>query len=302
MVVISIWLWFFSLSLIPNSFYVTADSSVSELRDLTYWERHLRDYVNNEFLASTLHFASNYKKAQPFPHMVASSIFPKQILKAVCSEIPEHQNVVDDCVVGGECHNDGINEKARTVFGSPSSFGPATEALYTFMQSPIFIRYLQSATGIEDLVSGSNFQDSGLQQTLHSGFEKVHTDFNMDRPRSLHRRLNVFLYLNPDWRDEYGGHLELWSTDLKHCEARISPDLGKLVVFSSTDFSYHGHQSPLTCPEDRSRRSLSMYYYTKTRPSSECLDNNCLGTYHTTLFQKTLCSDCSEKMCYASTA
>mgnify|MGYP006181091653 CR=1 FL=1 len=119
----------------------------------------------------------------------------------------------------------------------------------------------------------------------------------------LHRRVNVFLYLNPDWKEEYGGHLELWTRDLQRCEARVSPDLGKLVVFSSTDFSYHGHQTPLSCPENRSRRSLAVYYYTQTRPASECLNDDCEGTRHSTLWQTTVCPSCSDdQKCYQPTA
>jgi hypothetical protein len=52
-----------------------------------------------------------------------------------------------------------------------------------------------------------------------------------------------------------------------------------MVVFATTDFSYHGHPSPLNCPEDRTRRSVAMYYYTAGRPASE------VGPDHTTLFQ-----------------
>ena len=47
------------------------------------------------------------------------------------------------------------------------------------------------------------------------------------------------------------------------------------MVFSSTDFSYHGHPQPLAAPADRARRSLALYYYTVGRPSEECLSGDC---------------------------
>jgi hypothetical protein len=52
-------------------------------------------------------------------------------------------------------------------------------------------------------------------------------------------------------------------------------------MFSTTDFSYHGHPDKLTCPEDRSRKSLALYYYTNGRPAHEV--NEGLED-HTTLF------------------
>jgi Rps23 Pro-64 3,4-dihydroxylase Tpa1-like proline 4-hydroxylase len=39
---------------------------------------------------------------------------------------------------------------------------------------------------------------------------RVHADFNKHRIYDLDRRINLLLYLNDDWHDEYGGHLELW--------------------------------------------------------------------------------------------
>ena len=37
----------------------------------------------------------------------------------------------------------------------------------------------------------------------------MHTDFNFIKERKLYRRLNLLIYLNSDWKDEYNGALEL---------------------------------------------------------------------------------------------
>ena len=66
-----------------------------------------------------------------------------------------------------------------------------------------------------------------------------------------------------------GGHLELWDSGVKACEQRILPIFNRLVVFSTTDFSYHGHPDPLTCPDHRTRNSIALYYYSNGRPKSE---------------------------------
>ena len=111
-------------------------------------------------------------------------------------------------------------------------------------------------------------------------------------------RINAFVYLNPGWLDEYGGHLELWSTDMKSCYQKIAPTMGRLVVFSSTDFSYHGHPEAMTAPKGRARRAVSAYYYTNGRPTSECLDGDCSGKSHGTLFQKPVgCQVCDDNIC-----
>jgi hypothetical protein len=112
--------------------------------------------------------------------------------------------------------------------------------------------------------------------------------------------VNAFIFFNPNWKKEYGGHLELWSKDMETCYQRILPTMGRFVVFSTTDFSYHGHPEPLAAPADRARRSMALYYYTNGRPSQECLNGDCTGNDHSTLFQKPVgCKRCEEKSCKA---
>ena len=89
--------------------------------------------------------------------------------------------------------------------------------------------------------------------------------------------MNTFLYLNPDWRDEYQGHLQLWARNMSTCAREIRPTLNRFVVFKTDDFSYHGHPVPLLAPEGRARRSIASYYYTKGyRDARECLRPKCV--------------------------
>jgi Rps23 Pro-64 3,4-dihydroxylase Tpa1-like proline 4-hydroxylase len=77
----------------------------------------------------------------------------------------------------------------------------------------------------------------------------------------LRRRLNLILYLNRDWPEEYGGHLELWDKELKSAHRKILPSANRCVIFNTDRNSPHGQPDPLTCPPDRGRQSLALYYY-----------------------------------------
>jgi Rps23 Pro-64 3,4-dihydroxylase Tpa1-like proline 4-hydroxylase len=99
----------------------------------------------------------------------------------------------------------------------------------------------------------------------------VHADFNRHEKLNLDRRLNLLLYLNRDWKEEYGGHLQLWTRDMGRCVVKVLPVFNRCVVFSTTDFSYHGHPDPLTCPPGRTRKSIAMYYYTNGRAGGGAL-------------------------------
>lgn len=278
----------------------TLSTQKSRVMDLEFWQNYLKSSVTGETLFNLLRHPNDFKSAKPFPHTVISFAFPRPVMKAMNMEINDHTESLDGCVIGSECFNDNINQKSHNIFRSVESFGPASDAVFRFMLSTVFVQYIERITGIGPLQVGENHKDGGVHQTLVTGFEKIHTDLTLDKVRGLHRRVSVFLYLNPDWKDEYGGHLELWSRDLQTCEARISPNLGKLVIMTSDDFSFHGHQTPLACPPTRSMRMLSVHYYTRGRPSSECLNNNCFAM-HRERFLNTSCASCSDK-CFTPTA
>ena len=104
-------------------------------------------------------------------------------------------------------------------------------------------------------------------------------DFNKHSKTKLDRRINVLIYLNKSWQEEYGGHLELWDSSMENCGNKILPTYNTMAIFSTTDYSYHGHPDHLNCPEDISRKSLALYYYSDGRPSSELnLDVETHGT------------------------
>src|SRR3712207_1690584 len=157
--------------------------------------------------------------------------------------------------------------------------GPATRHLLAELNSATFIDFLERLTGIDGLIPDPHFEGGGLHQIEPGGHLKVHADFNRHPRMDLERRLNVLIYLNRDWKDEYGGAFELWNEDMTECAERVMPYFNRCVVFSTTSTSYHGHPEPLACPEGMTRKSVALYYYSKDRPASERSEG------HNTLFK-----------------
>jgi hypothetical protein len=91
----------------------------------------------------------------------------------------------------------------------------------------------------------------------------------------------LIVYLNKDWRESYNGHLELWDRTMSRCVQKILPIYSRCVVFSTTDWSYHGHPEKLACPAGMTRKSIALYYYTNGRPQEE------RSAHHGTLWQET---------------
>lgn len=80
------------------------------------------------------------------------------------------------------------------------------------------------------------------------------------------------LYINPVWKDEWGGALDLWDETMTSCYQSIQPRFNRMAMFNTTSESYHGHPDPLASPEGTERISIALYYYTEDRPDYEKRD------------------------------
>jgi hypothetical protein len=212
-----------------------------------------------------------YASATPYAHTVMDDFLPEDVLENVLREFPDPN--------AGKWHQFESALEKKLASNDERTMGPATRHLLAELNSGTFIDFLERLTGIEGLVPDPHLVGGGLHQIVPGGHLKVHADFNKHPRLGLERRLNVLVYLNQDWQDEWGGAFELWKQDMSACEKKVLPYWNRCVVFSTTSTSYHGHPEPLACPEDRTRKSLALYYYTKDRPRSE------RGRAHNTRFQ-----------------
>ncbi|MCB0570381.1 MAG: 2OG-Fe(II) oxygenase, partial [Phaeodactylibacter sp.] len=190
--------------------------------------------------------AETYANAQPFPSIYFDNFFNADILHQVLAEFPELGKEGK-----GEVFYANPNE-AKYASKGEYKFGPLTREFMHFLNSQPFLEFLQNLTGIkETLIPDPYFEGGGCHQIKPGGFLKVHVDFHKHKAMGLDRRVNVLVYLNEDWKDEYGGHFELWERDMSSCVTRIAPLFNRMAIFSTTDYSWHGHPDPLNCPPGR---------------------------------------------------
>ncbi|HET8827905.1 MAG TPA: 2OG-Fe(II) oxygenase [Pelobium sp.] len=219
---------------------------------------------------------ARYKNAHPFPSISFDDFFNEDFLTEVLAEFPDLSQ--KDSI----SFND--TKQIKLAGKGESNFGTQTKVLMHFLNSEPFLNFLQILTGIDEpLISDPYFFGGGQHEIKKGGLLKVHADFNKHPQLKLDRRINVLVYLNKDWKEEYGGNFELWDKNMEKCEVKILPIFNRMAIFSTTDFSYHGHPDALNCPEDRSRKSLALYYYSNGRPSSEININQ---EKHNTLFRE----------------
>ncbi len=223
----------------------------------------ISEIINKKYLEIDYKKTSlEYKNQYPFPHIFLPSFFKSELIKDIEKDFPDLKKI-------HSYERKNTNEK-KFGLSDVYKFPEKIRNLINFLNSQQFLSYLNSITGIEEtLIPDPYFYGGGLHEIFKGGFLKVHSDFYLHPKMKLDRRLNILIYLNENWKEEYGGALELWDKDMKKCEKKIFPNLNNVCIFSTDHRSFHGHPDPLNCPENFSRKSIALYYYSVGRTDTD---------------------------------
>jgi 2OG-Fe(II) oxygenase superfamily len=215
--------------------------------------------------------AETYRRGKPFSHIYFDDFLPVGAAEAALRDFPEPKQL--------DWAEFNKPRERKLAFDAVEKLPRSVREVLYFLNSRPMIQFLEILTGIDGVIPDPYYVGGGLHQIKPGGNLEVHVDFNRHSKFKLDRRINLLIYLNKNWKQEYGGHFELWNRDMSAAEQKILPVFNRCAIFNTTEFSYHGHPTPLACPPDRTRKSMATYYYSNGRPEEELSDE------HTTLFQ-----------------
>jgi len=216
---------------------------------------------------------SQFRAAEPFPFVVIDDFIDRDFALEVARSYPTFEAAQD---LGHSFRK--VNEYRKVQISDYARFPTPVKKLADELAAPEFRKSLTEITGVADLLWDDHYSGGGLHQTGSHGLLDVHIDFTRLEETGEYRRLNLLLYLNPEWRKEWGGHLEIWDRDVKKCHHTIEPVLGRCVIFETSDHSFHG-VTAVNCPPDVCRKSFALYFY--TREAAPGLE----GRGHSTIFK-----------------
>jgi Rps23 Pro-64 3,4-dihydroxylase Tpa1-like proline 4-hydroxylase len=222
-----------------------------------------------------------FQSATPFRHVVIDEFLEPDFCRRLLAEFPafDREHARNEMgAVGG-----------KAVFQNLPQLGPSYAQLDALLRSRKFLWFVSQITGISDLRYDKEYIGGGTHENLNGQDLDPHVDFNYHPKTQLHRRLNLIVFLNPEWREDWGGALELhvnpWLPPEEDSVKTIVPMANRCVIFETTESSWHGFKR-INLPEDKrnlSRRSVAVYYYTKKRPAEEA------APHHSTIYvQRTL--------------
>jgi Rps23 Pro-64 3,4-dihydroxylase Tpa1-like proline 4-hydroxylase len=200
------------------------------------------------------------RQAEPFPHFCIDGFLDEAFAEQVLQAFPSFEEAAQI----GQMFS-AVNERKKIQVTDATKFARPIAELNRALASPEFLDLLSHVFAIPELVPDEQLLGGGIHETGPRGHLDVHVDFNFIEDRQLHRRLNILIYFNKDWKPEWGGNIELWDEDVKVCRRSFLPVFNRCVVFETNEISYHG-VAAVRCPEDRARKSFAAYYYTREAP------------------------------------
>lgn len=209
---------------------------------------------------------ARFLSAQPFRHCVIEGFFAPGFAEDLLAQFPGFER-------GNFLNEDGVAGGKSTV-ERIAALGGAHAALDACIRSPGFLSLVGRITGIDDLLYDPDYFGGGTHENRDGQSLDNHIDFNYHPATGWHRRLNLIVYLNREWHDDWGGALELHrdphdpGTDEV---VAITPLFNRCVIFETTEHSWHGFPM-ISLPPGRgmlSRKSVALYFYTRERPAAE---------------------------------
>jgi 2-oxoglutarate-Fe(II)-dependent oxygenase superfamily protein len=210
-----------------------------------------------------------YARAAPFPHITINQVGNSWLTDQCSKRFPPRNDPR-----WFTYPNDDRAQRNKQVLWDVTKMPQEVARAVAALNSAHFIHFLEILTAIPHLISDPFLYGGGMHQIGSDGTLEVHVDCDFNPRVMLYRRVTVLWYLSY-WHPEYEGNLEFWEgashNGQEHLTGRVKsivPDFNRMVIFTNTETSYHGHPKAIRCPQDVTRKSLATYYFSSEPDSS----------------------------------
>lgn len=218
----------------------------------------------DKWITEIEYYKKKYKDAKPFENVVIPIFFEEKKANEINENFPlPNEKNKDDW----NYYHNPIEHKYSL---DKIDKYPKIKEIFDYLQSEEFVKYISEITGIEDLEVDPYLHGAGLHVYPNNGKLDIHLDYNINPITKKERRVNLIIYLNKEWKKEYGGNLELYDKDKKKVDY-LNNNISMWncgILFKTNDLSYHGLPTPIKCPENEYRKSIAIYYLSKPKENS----------------------------------
>jgi hypothetical protein len=215
---------------------------------------------------SVKNYHDDFSQSPPFKHVVIDNFLETDFAEALLNEFPKFDKTL--------ALNEMGNVGGKAVNTDICQIGPSYQRLFETLESRPFLEFISRLTGIPDLILDPSLFGGGTHENIHEQELDPHVDFNYIDSKKLHRRLNLLIYLNKDWKMDWGGAIELHSNPRDASSNQIKSFnvlFNRAIIFETNEYSWHGFPQIDLPPEERhrSRKSISIYDVVVQFPSND---------------------------------
>jgi Rps23 Pro-64 3,4-dihydroxylase Tpa1-like proline 4-hydroxylase len=219
------------------------------------------DYILENIFGNWINNLDNlheqFRDAQPFSHVVIDDFFNKKYIEALHEQFPG----IDD-----SWHK--YYNPIEIKYAKDKDFPKIYKDLFCLLSSECTVSLVRKISGITNLEYDPYLHGAGLHYHPKGGKLDMHVDYGLHPMLNKERRLNLIVYLNKDWKEEYGGNIEFWHKEMSKKGVQVTPIFNRAVLFKTSDDSWHGFPDQITCPDGQGRKSIAMYWISEPRPGT----------------------------------
>lgn len=221
----------------------------------------MKTAIDNLTDEQLIQMGEDFRSSTPFNHIVIDNFLSKEDAQIIASEFPKFD---DEFWYAYE--NPLEIKKASNNW---NMFQAKTYQFFTHVLSPEFTRKVElivSGNSNSNMYADVGLHGGGFHTHKSGGKLNPHLDYSIHPKLNMQRVANLIVYINPEWKAEYGGSFGLWEHDESTDRPKIDPSkvvdclFNRAVIFNTTQNSWHGICNAINAPEGLTRNSLATYY------------------------------------------
>jgi Rps23 Pro-64 3,4-dihydroxylase Tpa1-like proline 4-hydroxylase len=198
-----------------------------------------------------------FLESKPFNYVIIDNFFVEDFAHKIYNDMSDYDETVD-------VKYDNSIEKKRTI-QSWTKFKKNVYKALTYLVTQEFTNNLKLLSQQKELMPDYGLHGAGIHMHKSGDYLNVHVDYDIHPKLEMKRKLNLIIYMNPNWQESWGGNIGLWTHDdemmaPKDRVVSITPVFNRAVLFDTTQNSWHGVTEGITAPEGQYRKSLALYY------------------------------------------